>query len=143
MPGRYKHGLYHTTLYKVWLTMKQRCDNPKSRGYKWYGEKGVKVCEEWQSVEKFYKWAIQSGYKAGLTLDRIDNSKGYSPNNCRWITMSEQQSNKGNNHFIEYRGEQHTLTEWSKLLGIPRTTLSNRLNLLGWSVEKALGGTKG
>lgn len=138
--GHYKHGLYHTPLYKVWQTMKQRCCNPRCRGYKWYGAKGVKVCEEWQSVEKFYEWAIQNGYKAGLTIDRIDPSGDYEPANCRWVTMSEQQNNRSDTHLIEYQGKKHTLTEWSKQLNIPRGTLSNRLNMLGWSVERALGG---
>lgn len=140
--GHLIHAPCSHPLYAVWQTMKQRCSNPKSRGYKWYGAKGIKVCEEWQSAENFYKWAIQNGYTIGLTIDRIDPAGDCEPNNCRWITMSEQQSNRSTTHFIEYQGERHTLTEWSKLLHIPRSTLSNRLNMLGWSVEKALGGGK-
>lgn len=138
--GHLKHGLYHTHLYKVWQTMKQRCTNPNYRGYQWYGAKGVKVCEDWQDIENFYRWAINNGYRKGLTLDRIDPASDYEPNNCRWVTMSDQQNNKTNNHLIEYNGEKRTLTEWSKILGIPRTTLSNRLNTLCWSVERAFGG---
>lgn len=140
--GHLIHGLCSHPLYGVWQTMRQRCSNPKCRGYKWYGAKGIKVCEEWQSIENFYKWSIQNGYTIGLTIDRIDPAGDYEPNNCRWITISEQQSNRRTTHFIEYQGERHTLTEWSKLLHIPRGTLSNRLNMLGWSVEKALGGGK-
>ncbi len=138
--GHLKHGLCGTALYNVWQTMKQRCNNPNCRGYQWYGARGVRVCEEWQDIENFYRWAINNGYREGLTLDRIDTTGDYEPKNCRWITMSEQQSNRSSNHLIEYHSERHTLTEWSKILGMPRTTLSNRLNTLGWSVEKAFGG---
>ena len=138
--GHLKHGLCNTPLYKVWQTMKQRCTNPNCRGYQWYGAKGVKVCEDWQDVESFYRWAVSHGYQEGLTLDRIEITGDYEPKNCRWITMSEQQTNKSSNHLIEYNGEKRTLTEWSNLLGIPRTTLSNRLNTLGWSVERTFGG---
>ncbi len=135
--GHLIHGLCGTSLYAIWQTMKQRCENPNCRGYEWYGAKGIKVCSEWQSVTTFHDWAKKNGYQKGLTLDRIDSSQNYSPDNCRWVTMSQQQSNKSNNHVIEYKGEVHTLTEWSQILMIPRTTLSNRLTSLGWTVERA------
>ena len=140
--GHFVHGLHKSPLYGVWQTMKQRCCNPNCRGFKWYGAKGVKVCDEWLDFTSFYEWAMRSGYRKGLTIDRIDSSKDYEPRNCRWVTMSQQQSNKHNNFLIEYNGEVHTLTEWSKLTGIPRSTLSNRFHLLGWSPERALGGAR-
>lgn len=93
------HGLCHTKLYNVWKSMKQRCNNKNNHAYKWYGGKGVKVCDEWNgshSYENFYKWAMASGYKEGLTIDRIDPDGNYEPNNCRWITISEQQRNRSN-----------------------------------------------
>lgn len=135
--GHLVHGLCNTPLYAVWQTVKQRCTNPRSRGYKWYGGKGIKVCEAWLSVENFYEWAMKNGYREGLTIDRIDPFGDYEPSNCRWISMSEQQSNRSSNHKITHNGETHTLSEWSHLLGISRTTLSNRINSLGWSVERA------
>ena len=67
--------------------MKQRCSNPKSQRWKYYGAKGIKV--EWETVESFYDWAMKSGYKSGLSIDRIDNEKNYCPENCRWVTVSE------------------------------------------------------
>lgn len=137
--GHLVHGLSNTPIYAVWQTMKQRCNNPKNQKYKWYGAKGVTYCEEWESVEVFYKWCLSNGYEEGLTLDRIDSNGNYEPKNCRFVPISEQQSNKTNTHFIEYNGEIHTLTEWSKILQIPRSTLSNRINALGWSIERALG----
>lgn len=81
--GHLIHGLSKTPLYSVWQTMKQRCINPRCRGYRWYGAKGITLCEEWQNPESFYEWAINNGYKPGLTIDRINPSEGYSPNNCR------------------------------------------------------------
>lgn len=94
-----KHGMGHTKLYRVWVSMRQRCNNKNNRAYKWYGGKGVKVCDEWNgshNYEAFYKWAMASGYKQGLTIDRIDPDGNYEPSNCRWITISEQQKNRSN-----------------------------------------------
>lgn len=135
--GHLVHGLSKTPLYSVWQTMKQRCTNPRCRGYRWYGAKGITLCEEWQRPEPFYEWAMNNGYEPGLTIDRINPSEGYSPSNCRWISMSDQQNNKTSNHILTFRGVSHTLTEWSSLTGIPRTTITNRLKL-GWSIEEAL-----
>lgn len=137
--GHLIHGLSKKPLYAVWQTMKQRCDNSNNPKYQWYGAKGVTYCEEWKSIEKFYEWCLSNGYAEGLTLDRIDSNGNYEPNNCRFISISEQQNNKTSTHFIEYEGEVHTLTQWSELLQIPRSTLSNRINALGWSIERAFG----
>lgn len=86
-----------TALYAIWQSMKQRCKNPKNPGFKWYGAKGVKICQEWQSFAGFAKWAHENGYAdlkgveraQRLSIDRIDSSKDYCPENCRWITVSE------------------------------------------------------
>lgn len=136
--GHLVHGLCNTKLYAIWQTMKQRCANPNCRGYKWYGAKGIKVCDEWLDVTSFCEWAWSHGYEEGLTIDRKDHAGNYEPSNCRWISMSKQQSNKSSNHTLTMNGETHTLTEWAKKLNIKRSTLSNRLNVLGWSVERAL-----
>lgn len=94
-------GLSTTNLYKVWRGMLERCYNKNSIAYKWYGLKGITVCEEWQKSKNFLDWALKNGYKKGLTIDRIDTSKGYSPDNCRWVTMKEQTRNTSRNIFIE------------------------------------------
>lgn len=136
--GHLVHGYAKHPLYAVWTMIKQRCENPQNKGYKWYGAKGIDVCEEWsKSVVPFIEWAEANGYEPGLSIDRIDVHKGYYPENCRWITLQEQNSNRTTTHFITFKGETHTLTEWSVILKIARPTLSNRIIHLGWSIEDA------
>lgn len=79
----------HKNLYQCWADIKQRCTNPNVKNYRWYGAKGISVCEVWNEFKPFKLWALSSGYKVGLTIDRIDPRKNYEPNNCRWITKSE------------------------------------------------------
>jgi hypothetical protein len=87
---RDKNKYYGTKLYNIWAMMKRRCDNKSHFAYKWYGGRGVKVCDEWMNDSiKFCDWAVLNGYEEGLTLDRIDNNGDYSPDNCQWITNSE------------------------------------------------------
>lgn len=88
------HGMSHTRLYKMWLDMKQRCDNPKSCNYKRYGGRGITHCSEWSNFEPFMKWALANGYNDKLTLDRINNNGDYSPLNCRFATKRVQNINK-------------------------------------------------
>lgn len=100
-----KGGLTYSPLYSVWRAMLRRCYNPKSHGYKWYGNKGIKVCDEWNNEKNgyvnFYNWSIENGYreekmKSGknkYTIDRIDNTKDYCPSNCRWVNYQTQLTN--------------------------------------------------
>lgn len=88
------HGKTETRLYHIWCTMKNRCKNPSSPKWYRYGGRGIKVCEEWQRFEPFYKWAIEHGYSDELSIDRINNDGNYEPNNCRWATAKEQANNK-------------------------------------------------
>lgn len=141
-----KHGgtlnKHKSRLYHIWNDMKARCYCETEPSYKNYGARGIIVCEEWKNdYASFMNWAILNGYDETLprgtcTLDRIDVNSNYCPENCRWITHKQQQSNKTNNHLIEYNGEMHTVTEWSELLNINVSTIRGRLFIRGWDVDK-------
>lgn len=89
------HGMTNDRIYKIWSTMKARCSNPKSTGYKYYGGKGISVCKDWKdNFLSFYHWSMNSGYTDYLTIDRIDSNKNYEPSNCRWVTMKIQANNR-------------------------------------------------
>ena len=94
MSGKPKHGMTHTRIYQCWADMKQRCLNKNNPWYRIYGARGITVCNEWREFEPFYAWALSSGYSDSLTLDRINNDKGYSPDNCRWATRKQQIHNR-------------------------------------------------
>ena len=81
-------------LYRIWEGMRQRCNNPHHNHFRYYGGRGIEVCCEWDDYNAFEEWAYSHGYREHLTIDRIDNDKGYSPDNCRWVTMKEQAVNK-------------------------------------------------
>lgn len=116
------HRLGKTRLYKIWLTMRSRCNNPNTINYRYYGEKGVRVCEEWDSFKTFYDWAMENGYSDGLTLDRISSNEDYTPMNCRWITLSEQQRNRSDNHYITINGVTKCLCEWARYYNVSYAT---------------------
>ncbi len=114
-------------LNTAYYNMIGRCYNPKYRGYKYYGGKGVTVCKEWLDDRKaFCEWAMNNGYKENLTIDRIDNDGNYEPINCRWITFLDQQSNKTNNVFVEQDGEIKTISQWGKEIGVHSVTVKDR-----------------
>jgi hypothetical protein len=84
------HGMRYTRIYRTWVNMKVRCYNPKQDNYRFYGAKGITVCDEWKnSFQAFLDWALLNGYSDSLTIDRIDPKQGYSPDNCQWLTISE------------------------------------------------------
>lgn len=135
--NRIKHGEYKTRLYSIWKGMKDRCYYPKTKGYKNYGGKGIKVCDEWQTYIPFRDWALANGYSDELTIDRKNNNKNYCPENCKWSTMKEQRHNSSQNRFITYNNEKHTIDEWSAITGINYHTIRNRLRR-GWSIKDTL-----
>ena len=132
---------YKEFWYNSWRSMMSRCHNKKSANYKYYGGIGISVCEEWKIAENFGEWAKASGWFEGATLDRIDNSKGYSPENCKWATKKEQALNRRTTRYITHNGETHNLTEWAEILGVDRKLLINRI-WRGWSEEDALDVSK-
>lgn len=135
-------------LNKIYSKMLERCYNKNSNRYYCYGGKGITVCDEWLNKEMydnrstkgwiaFRDWALSHGYKSGLTIDRIDNNKGYSSENCRWVTPIEQANNKSNNRYITYNGKTQSMADWCRELGLNYNRVNTRLNELGWTVEKA------
>lgn len=135
--GCYFHGLSKTRLYRIWNHMNLRCGRKTDDNYKHYGQRGIDVCIEWKDdFLSFYKWAMDNGYSDSLSIDRINNDKGYSPDNCRWVDQKVQANNTRWNHHIEYNGEDHTLSEWGEILGIKPNTLLYRIRR-GWDLERA------
>lgn len=135
-----KHGLSNTRIKSIYSGMIQRCYNPNAPRYDRYGARGIKICDEWlgeNGLVNFNEWAIQNGYSDELTIDRIDNDKNYSPNNCRWATIDIQNNNKSTSHFVTIDGEKHTLAEWGIINGIKKSTIISRIKL-GWSEEDAV-----
>ena len=131
------HGMSGTRLYSIWRDMKNRCNGLKEKDKKNYFDRGITYCTEWERFEAFRDWALSRGYREDLTLDRINNDKGYSPDNCRWVTRAVQNNNTRQNHLITYNGETHTLNQWASILGINSSTLRNRLLTYKWRVEEA------
>ena len=128
---------YKEPWYGSYRSMMDRCYRKTAKNYPFYGGRGIAVCDEWHDISAFEKWAKSSGYAVGMSLDRIDANGNYSPENCRWATAGEQANNRRNTVYLNYQGEKKTISEWAKMLGIKRSTLSNRI-YRGWSVEKAL-----
>ena len=134
----YKHGLAHTRIDHIYKAMINRCEKPTEINYERYGGRNIKVCDEWRRDKtKFFEWAFSHGYSDKLTLDRIDNSKDYSPENCKWSTIKEQNNNRRSSRFLEAFGKRQTLAQWSDETGIRTGTIWARLKS-GWSVERTL-----
>jgi hypothetical protein len=136
--GHSHHGLsISDPLYRVWVDMRNRCKNPRHKAYKDYGGRGIAVCNEWEDYSLFHEWAMTHGYQQGLTIEREDNNKGYSPENCRWATMKEQSNNKRTNRMFIHNGITKTLEQWAEVSNLNPITLSDRLSR-GWGIGKAL-----
>lgn len=135
-PPNLKHGKCNTSLYSVYSNMKNRCYNQNSKDYKNYGGRGITICDDWlDNFESFYNWSILNGYSENLFIDRIDNNRGYCPENCRWVDRLTNNNNRRDNDLIEYQGEVLSISQWSQRLNINRVTLIRRFKR-GWSVEK-------
>lgn len=133
-----KHGWRNSKLYRIWSSMKDRCNNSACRAFDDYGGRGIRVCHAWQDdFSIFQQWALLNGYKEGLSIDRTDNDKGYFPENCRWTDKKTQGNNKRNCRYITHDGQKRTVAEWSDVTGIPHETLLYRLNK-GWKTERIL-----
>lgn len=133
-----KHGDFGTKLYGIWAGMKRRCYNSRTKYYKDYGGRGITVCDEWKNdYSKFKEWALANGYREGLSIERVDVNKGYSPDNCKFITINEQNSNKRISIRLQYQGKEYSIKELSKLTGIKERTIRNRYER-GLPIEEIL-----
>lgn len=131
--GRHKtHGLSRSSkkdnrIYRIWCGMKERCLNRNFKYWHRYGGSGIDICDEWKNdYMAFHNWAIENGYKDDLTIDRIDNQRGYEPSNCRWATYEQQLKNRRNSVFVMYNGEKKTVGEVARIEGISWDTAKRR-----------------
>ncbi len=121
------HGIYNTKLYRIWHEMQRRCNDHNKTAYMRYGGRGISICSEWDDPKMFYDWAMANGYEEGLQIDRIDNDGDYEPNNCQWVTAKENCNNRQTNVTIELNGQTKTVMEWSRITGIPHSTIRSRI----------------
>lgn len=135
--GNRTHGQRNTPLYGRWASMVSRTTNPNHPRYPDYGGRGITVCERWKSFEGFAE-DMGSTFSPELSLERIDNGRGYEPGNCRWATVIEQARNKRSSHLVTFRGQTKTIAEWAELLGLNYETVHTRLGKQGWPVDRAL-----
>lgn len=136
--GNPTHHMSDSRIYKLYQNVKQRCYNKNNTNYQDYGGRGITICDEWlKDFMTFYNWAMSNGYNDNLTIDRIDNNKGYSPDNCRWVTRKQQVLNRRNNLYITYQGKTLTVSQWAEVLNIRYNTLVTR-NRRGWSIDDIL-----
>ena len=132
-----KHGMWRTPEYCAWDTMKRRCNSPQDKGYKYYGGRGITVCDEWmKSFPAFFK---HIGHKPSSlhSIDRINNNGNYEPGNVRWATRQEQNNNTRHNHLVTVGEITLNVSQWAKINNIKRDTIYARIRL-GWKPEKAV-----
>lgn len=136
---RNTHHLSKKRLYRIWIGMRDRCNNVNNHAYERYGGKGVIVCKEWNDDFMLFKdWALQNGYNDNLSIDRIDVNGNYEPFNCRWATAQEQADNKTSNILITIGSKTQDLQQWCNKYGIKRSTVNTRVLQCGWDYEKAI-----
>lgn len=135
----YKDGRCGTRIYSIYRHMKNRT-SPRYHERKYYFDRGIHICDEWlgqDGFEKFKEWSLANGYNDSLTIDRINNDKGYCPENCRWVSMAVQNRNKRSNINISFNGKTQCISDWSKEIGISVSTIQARL-YLGWDAVEAI-----
>lgn len=122
-----RDGRSKTRLYRIWQGMKSRCCTSSDGDYSNYGARGIRVCDAWlTSSDVFKDWALANGYTDELTIDRVDVNGPYSPENCRWATVKEQNRNKRDTLFITYNGVTKSASEWAEQLGVSLWVIHSR-----------------
>lgn len=132
----------HKRLYSIYNWMKRRCYRKSEPRYGDYGGRGICISEEWlnptNGFDNFVDWSLKNGYTEEMTIDRIDVNGNYSPENCRWVTNSEQQLNKRTTLWVTYKGERIQLKKLCDTLCVTYDTVHNRIYNLGWTIEDAV-----
>lgn len=139
-----KYGQSAHPLWETYKNMRRRCLHANSKWFKNYGGRGITICPRWlePNGQGFKNFAADMGDRPdGMTVERIDNALGYSPDNCRWASRREQANNTRQARLITFQGKTLSVAAWARETGIKRSTLDARLNVFGLSVERAL--TKG
>jgi hypothetical protein len=123
--------------YKIWMSMHARC---KKLSDSRYGGRGITVCSNWSGKDGYANFIKDMGSRPdpSMSIDRINNEHGYSPENCRWSTITEQTRNKRNNRVVEFGGRKLVFEDACKAAGLKASTVWMRVNKYGWSVDKAL-----
>jgi len=119
--------------------MLHRCNDTKHKFFSHYGGRGINVCNRWIKYENFVEDMLPI-WKQGLSIERIDNDNGYSPENCRWANPTEQANNRRNSTQIIYNGETRTLAQWIKKLGLKSSTIRQRYYVYHWNIDKCFSG---
>lgn len=139
-----KHGFYGTRFYRIWQSMKTRCENPNHEAFHRYGGRGIRFDPKWKSFDSFkedmyetYLAHVKEFGEKDTSINRTDNNKNYSKENCEWATKKEQSLNTKTSRYISFNGETLNITLWAKRIGMNKQTLCERFKK-GWSVEKAL-----
>jgi len=140
------HGMdKYNKFYSKWTGIKSRCLNKNRKKYKDYGGRGIKVCNRWMNFLNFkedmyesYKKHVKEFGEKNTTIDRINNNGNYCKENCKWSTLFEQANNKRNNNFLTYNNKTMTIAQWERKLNFYYGTLNNRINILKWSIERAI-----
>jgi hypothetical protein len=125
-------------LYRIWANMKTRVTNPNYAQKDYYSVRGITLCDRWQSYQNF-KEDMGKTYRDGLSIDRIDNDRGYSPSNCRWATPKEQANNTRRNRKITIDGITRNLSQWIDNSGVKSSTVRQRYYVYGWDIKRSLG----
>ena len=130
----------YTGIYGSWYALKQRCNNPNNISYKNYGARGITFPEKWATFSGFYE-DMKDNYNKGLTIDRIDNNKSYSKDNCRWLSRKQQNNNKRSNIVITFKNRTLPLALWAEKIGMSFDVIRSRW-YRGFPIEKILSTTK-
>lgn len=133
-----KHGHSRSGEYKSWMGMRERCYNPKARGYADYGGRGIAMCAEW--INDFEKFRTDMGPKPGpeYSIERSNNDLGYSRANCVWATRKQQQGNRRNSRLLTHDGRTQCMGAWATEVGLAHSTLKMRIDVMGWDIAKSL-----